>query len=99
MLTSKDRAILRGIASTQEAVCFVGKDGLSEGCLESIEAALLARELVKISVLQNCDCNIKAIAGEICEKLECDCASIVGRKIVIYKYNPNNKNHVLSIKF
>lgn len=99
MLTSKDRATLRGIASTEEAVCFVGKDGLSESCLESIEDALTARELIKISVLQNCDSDTRSITNEICEKLECDCVGIVGRKIVVYKYNPNNKNHVLSIKF
>lgn len=99
MLTSKDRATLRGIASTQEAVCFVGKESLSESCLESIEDALAARELVKVSVLQNCDSDTKSIANEICEILECDCVGIIGRKIVIYKYNPNNKNHVLSIKF
>ncbi len=99
MLTSKDRATLRGIASTDEAVCFVGKEGLSENCLESVEDALIARELIKISVLQNCDSDTKSIANEICEKLECDCVGIVGRKIVVYKYNPNNKNHVLSVKF
>lgn len=99
MLTSKDRATLRGIASTQESVCFVGKEGLSESCIESIEDALVARELIKVSVLQNCDSNTKSIANEICEKLECDCVGIVGRKIVIYKYNPNNRNHVLTVKF
>ncbi len=99
MLTSKDRATLRGIASTQESVCFVGKEGLSESCIESIEDALVARELIKVSVLQNCDSNTKSIANEICEKLECDCVGIVGRKIVIYKYNPNNRNHVLAVKF
>ncbi|MGN0798030.1 MAG: YhbY family RNA-binding protein [Christensenellales bacterium] len=98
MLTSKERAYLRGVASTQEAVCFVGKDGLGEMCLASINDALTARELVKISVLQNCDCDTKSVANEICEKLECECVGIVGRKIVVYKHNPENKNHVLKLK-
>lgn len=98
MLTSKERAYLRGVASTQEAVCFVGKDGLSDMCLASISDALRAREIVKISVLQNCDCDTKSVASEICEKLECECVGVVGRKIIAYKLNPKNKNHILKLK-
>ena len=94
MLTSKERAYLRGVASTQEAVCFVGKDGLSDMCLASISDALRAREIV----LQNCDCDTKSVASEICERLECECVGIVGRKIIAYKLNPKNKNHILKLK-
>ena len=55
MITSKIRATIKGFASTEPAVCQIGKDGLSPMVLDSIAKALKARELVKITVLQNCE--------------------------------------------
>ena len=37
MLTSKQRAYLRGLGSTQDDVAQVGKEGLNDACLEGIE--------------------------------------------------------------
>ena len=94
MLTSKQRAKLRSIISNEQPVAQVGKEGLSYACLEGIEKVLKARELIKISVLQNCDSDTKTIANEISENLKCDVVAVIGKKIVLYKYNPKNKKHV-----
>ncbi len=51
MLNSRQRAQLRGMANTYEAIFQVGKGGISENLIKSLSDALEARELIKVSVL------------------------------------------------
>jgi len=95
MLTSKDRAYLKRVISSQSSVFQIGKDGLADQNLNAINDALVARELIKINVLQNCDEQPKQLALVLQEKLKCEVVGVIGRKIIIYKLNPANKNHVL----
>ena len=98
MLTSKDRAYLKKIASTEQSVYQIGKDAISEAVIGGISEALIARELIKINVLQNCDNGVKEIAEELSVKLNCEIVTTLGRKIILYKFNPKNKKHVLAEK-
>ena len=98
MISSKDRAYLKRIIACQQPVCQIGKDALNTACLEGINQALTAREVIKINVLQNCDESAKDLAAQLAEKLNCDVVGVIGRKIIIYKLNPKNKTHVLSEK-
>ena len=95
MITSKERAKLRSIVSLESAICIIGKDGLSEKCLESIDEALKAREVVKINVLPACEIDAKTLANTIVENLECELIGVIGKKIIIYKFNKKNKKHAL----
>ena len=98
MLTSKDRAYLKRVISSQSPVFQIGKDGLNEQNVLGISQVLQARELIKINVLQNCDNDAKELANLICEKLKCEIVGVIGRKIIVYKINPKNKNHVLPVE-
>ncbi|MBR5444615.1 MAG: YhbY family RNA-binding protein, partial [Clostridia bacterium] len=51
MLNSKQRALLRSIASQTDAIFQIGKGGVNEAMCKSLTDALEARELIKISVL------------------------------------------------
>ena len=55
MLTSKERAYLRGLANRESAIMQIGKGGISENLVKTVSDALEARELIKLSVLENCD--------------------------------------------
>ncbi len=95
MLTSKDRAKLKNIISKESPVCIIGKEGLSETCMSGINDALIAREIVKISVLTTCDKEAKTLANEIEETLKCEVVDVIGKKIIVYKLNNKKKIHVL----
>ena len=95
MITSKIRAQLRGIANGELAVCQIGKEGLTPMVLDSITKALSKRELIKINILQNCDEEPKTLMSELCETLNCEPIGLIGRKMIIYKVNPDNKKHIL----
>ncbi len=87
MLTSKQRAYLRGLASTEGDVAQVGKDGLNDACIEGIKKVLSARELIKIKVLPNCDYSAREVADMLQEKLSAEVVGVVGYKIILYKYS------------
>ena len=84
-LTSKERAYLRTLANTLDPIFQFGKGGVSENYIKQIEEALEARELIKISILENADADVKELASTLCEKAHCQSVQIIGRKIVLYR--------------
>ena len=70
MFTSKERSNLRAIAQNISPVTQIGKGGISENLIKSLSEALEARELIKVSVLNNNDDDPKQIALEL-EPLIC----------------------------
>ena len=59
MITTKQRAYLRGLANSAPAILQVGKDGITPALVENILVALEARELVKVSVLETAPLSAK----------------------------------------
>ena len=53
MITSKQRAYLRALATEQAAIMQIGKGGLTENLVKTVSDALEARELIKLHVLEN----------------------------------------------
>ena len=50
-LTSKQRAQLRGLASTLDTIIHIGKDGISDNLVKQANDALEARDLIVVTVL------------------------------------------------
>ena len=50
MLTSKQRAILRGKANTMDPVYIVGKGEIDETLIQGVKDCLDARELIRLQV-------------------------------------------------
>ncbi|MCQ2446322.1 MAG: YhbY family RNA-binding protein [Clostridia bacterium] len=84
-MTSKDRAKLRSIASTEPAILQVGKGGINENLILQVENALKARELIKLSVLENSDYSPMDAAEELAEATGAVVVSTIGSKFVLYK--------------
>ena len=85
MITSKQRAYLRGLANGEVAILQVGKGGVTEPLLATLADALEARELIKLHVLENSGETPKAVLNELCEKLGAEPVAAIGRKIVLYR--------------
>ena len=65
-LTSKQRAQLRGIASKENTILQIGKDGVSENIIKEANNALEARELIKGRVLENSLLTAREAAEMLC---------------------------------
>ena len=84
-MTGKERAALRKQANTLPAVFQIGKEGLSGNMLVGIDNTLNKRELIKLTVLESCDEDVKDLCDKICRALGAEPVQCIGRKIVIYR--------------
>ena len=91
MLTSKQRAYLRGLANSESAIMQIGKGGVGENLVKTVSDALEARELIKLSVLENSMETPRDVANELADATGADVVGVVGRKIILYRESVNNK--------
>ena len=91
MLTSKERSTLRSIAANIEPVTQVGKLGVNEALIESLDKAIEKREIIKVTVLENSDLIPKEAGFIIAEKLGAEFVCATGRKLVFYRRSNNPK--------
>ena len=91
MITSKQRAYLRSLATNLDTIFQVGKSGITEEMCTQIANALEARELIKLRVLDNSGYSAKEAATEIAEAIDCDVVACVGTKFVLYKESIKKK--------
>ena len=95
MLTGKQKSYLKGLAHNMQPIIQIGKNGVNEMLVKTIEDALEARELIKISVLQNCLEEPKTMAIDIADVLEAEVVQVIGRTIILYKQSRKKKQIVL----
>lgn len=96
MLNSKQRALLRGIASNYETIFQIGKGGISETMISQVDDALRKRELIKLRVLDNSMYTAREAAEEIASKTGSEVVQVIGSRFVLFKKNP--KEPVIEIK-
>ena len=85
MMTSKQRAYLRGLASTMEPIFQIGKSSITPEITTAINESLEARELIKINVLKNCADDPRVLADILAERTHSEVVQVIGKKIVLYK--------------
>ncbi|MBG9590279.1 ribosome assembly RNA-binding protein YhbY [Cytobacillus firmus] len=91
MLTGKQKRLLRSKAHHLNPIFQVGKGGVNENMIKQVGEALEARELLKVSVLQNCEENRDTVAQQLSEGAKADVVQIIGNIIVLYKESKENK--------
>ncbi|MBQ2614618.1 MAG: YhbY family RNA-binding protein [Clostridia bacterium] len=95
MLTSKQRAKLRGMANTIPALYQIGKDGITENMAKQFADALEAKELIKVHVLDNALMDTREAAEEAAAAVGAETVQIIGSKFVLYKASKENPKIVL----
>lgn len=92
MLTSKQRAYLRGLANGLDPIFQIGKGGINDAMINSLAEALELRELIKVSILETALLDTKETANEVAARLKADPVQAIGSKFVLYK-RANKENH------
>ncbi|HHY72938.1 MAG TPA: ribosome assembly RNA-binding protein YhbY [Bacillus bacterium] len=91
MLTGKQKRFLRSKAHHLNPIFQVGKSGVNENMVKQIGEALEARELIKVSVLQNCEFDRGEVAESLVDGTKAELVQIIGNIIVLYKESVENK--------
>lgn len=87
MLTSKQRAQLRGLATGEDTIIHVGKSGVTENIIKQAADALKARELIKGCVLEHSLLTAREAAETLAEATHSEIVQTIGSKFVLYKRN------------
>ena len=92
MITSKQRAYLRGLAQNMDTIFQIGKGGIGENLIKTVSDALEAKELIKMKVLENSSESARSAAEELANATESEVVCVVGTKFVLYKTSSKEKN-------
>jgi RNA-binding protein len=95
MLTGKQKKFLRSKAHHLDPIFQVGKGGVNENMVKQIAEALEARELIKVSILQNCEEDKTVVAEQFAKGTGAEIAQIIGNTIVLYKESVEKKQIIL----
>ena len=95
MITSKQRAYLRGLGNTVETILQIGKSGITDAVIAQVDEALTARELIKIRVLETAPVTPREAAAELAESLSAESVQVIGTRFILYRPNPKKPIIVL----
>ncbi len=90
-MTSKQRAYLRGLASKEDTILHIGKNGLGHNLVKELDDALEARELVKGKTLETSPLTPREAAEELALQVGGEVVTVIGTKFVIYRKSKKPK--------
>ena len=94
-ITSKQRAQLRALAMNEDTIIQVGKGGINDALVASVNDALRARELIKGRVLENSLLTAREACDELSQLCKAEQVQVIGTKFVLYKRNDKEPKIVL----
>lgn len=89
-MTSKQRAYLRAVAVNEDTILQLGKEGVSESFIASVETAIAAREIVKFRVLESALISVRDAAEAVAEATGAEVVTCIGSKAVLYRRSEDN---------
>ena len=87
---------LKGMAQRMDASLKVGKQGLSDGFIKTLNEELERHELVKLKFVEFKD-QRKELAPQLAERTQSHLVTLLGNVVVLYRRNPDESKQ--KIKF
>ncbi len=95
-LSSSQRSYLRSQAHHLEPVVLIGKHGITDGTIESINRVLEARELIKIKFREFKDEKL-SLSEKIVELTNSQVVGVIGHTVIIFRQNPDSDKRQIHI--
>lgn len=90
-MNSKQRAYLKSLASTLSPIISIGKETVTPELTEAVRECFNTHELIKLNVLKNCGDLPRSMAEVLADRTGSEVVQVIGKKIVLYKENKDNK--------
>ena len=92
-LSNAQRSYLRSKAHHLSPVVLIGKNGITDGTLETVNKALNARELIKIKFREFKN-NKQSISDEIAASANCQVVGMIGHTVILFRQisDPEKQN-------
>lgn len=95
LLTGKQERYLRSLAHELKPIFQVGKAGVNANLIQQVIDALEARELIKVSVLNNCPQDRDEVGTAIARESGAEWVQSIGHTLVFYKRSQENPDIAL----
>ena len=89
-LSSSKRSYLRSQAHHLDPVALIGKNGVTDGTLKTINKVLKTRELIKIKFREYKD-EKQSLSPKIAKLTESHIVGIIGHTVILFRQNPDPK--------
>ena len=95
-LSSSERKYLSSQAHHLEPVVLIGKNGIKDGTIESINKVLQTRELIKIKFREFKDEKL-SLSEKIAELTNSQVVGVIGHTVIIFRQNPDSDKRQIHI--
>ena len=95
-LSSSERKYLRSRAHHLEPVVLIGKNGIKNGTIESINKVLQTRGLIKIKFREFKDEKL-SLSEKIAELTNSQVVGVIGHTVIIFRQNPDSDKRQIHI--
>lgn len=85
MLTGKQRSYLKKLAQTVQPAVIVGRAGVTDAVMQTIDEYLTANELLKVAIQEGAELEAKETANQVADELKADFVQAIGRRFVLYR--------------
>ena len=90
-LNARQRAHLKSLAHPLKAMAQIGKGGVDQSVVQSLDDAFQNRELLKVKVLDTAPLSAKEAAEQLAAQVSgARLVQVIGRTIVLYRQHPDN---------
>ena len=88
-LNPKQRQYLKGMAHRLKPILHIGKEGITEATLQTIESAFNSRELIKVKILDQAPGSADESGEMIASRLkDVKLVQVIGKTVVLYRRHP-----------
>ena len=95
-LSSSQRSYLRSQSHHLEPVVLIGKNGITDGTIKSINRVLKAQELIKIKFREFKDEKL-SLSEKITELTNSQVVGVIGHTVIIFRQNPDSDKRQIHI--
>ena len=85
MLKGNQKRYLKGLANPISHRYLLGKGEIDEAFIKQIDAALEAKELIKVGLNSNCPMSAKDVGEILSAKTKSELVQVIGKVIVLYR--------------
>jgi len=95
-LTGAQRKHLRALAHHLDATCYVGKNGVTDAVIASVDMALDANELIKLK-FNDCKKEKKELSAEIAKRTRSHQVGMVGNVATFYRQQRDEEKRKIGL--
>ena len=96
MLTSAQRGFLKSLAHHLDPICYVGKSGLTDSLVQSVETAFDAHEVLKVKFndfkKERCE-----ITAQLAERTDSPLVGTIGNVAILYRQHPDEDKQKITL--